>query len=169
MNETTIICPSCSTEIKLTESLAAPIVESTRRHYEQLLARQDADLSSRAAALREQEVAIARVKASIDQEVNDKLVAARETVATEEAKRARLSVEHELARQAQHLTDLEALLKERDTKLAEAQKAQADAVRKQRELDDAKREIDLTIETRVQGALAAIRDQARKEIGTSLS
>jgi hypothetical protein len=165
MNETTIICPSCSTEIKLTESLAAPIVESTRRHYEQLLARQDADLSSRAAALREQEVAIARVKASIDQEVNDKLVAARETVATEEAKRARLSVEHELARQAQHLTDLEALLKERDTKLAEAQKAQADAVRKQRELDDAKREIDLTIETRVQGALAAIRDQARKEIG----
>ena len=39
---------------------------------------------------------------------------------------------------------------ERDSKLAEAQKAQADLIRKQRELDDAKREMDLTIEKRVQ-------------------
>ena len=40
----------------------------------------------------------------------------------------------------------------RDGKLAEAQKAQADLIRKQRELDDAKREMDLTIETKVRNA-----------------
>jgi hypothetical protein len=85
-----------------------------------------------------------------------------------QAERARLALEHELAQQAQQLTHLEAVLQERDTKLTEAQKAQADAVRKQRELDDAKREMDLTIETRVQEALAAIRDQARKEVGDEL-
>jgi len=32
--EPTIICPKCRTEIKLTESLAAPLVESIRLDYE---------------------------------------------------------------------------------------------------------------------------------------
>ncbi len=31
MAEPTITCPNCKTEIKLTESLAAPLVESIRR------------------------------------------------------------------------------------------------------------------------------------------
>jgi len=35
MTAPTIICPNCKTEIKLTESLAAPLVESTRKQYEQ--------------------------------------------------------------------------------------------------------------------------------------
>ena len=36
--EPTIICPNCKAEIKLTESLAAPLIESTRREYEKRLA-----------------------------------------------------------------------------------------------------------------------------------
>jgi len=35
--EPTIICPKCKTEIKLTESLAAQLVESIRRDYEERL------------------------------------------------------------------------------------------------------------------------------------
>ncbi len=50
--EPTIICPKCKTEIKLTESLAAPLVESIRRDYEERLARKDADMAKRATALR---------------------------------------------------------------------------------------------------------------------
>ena len=38
MAEPTIICPKCKNEIKLTESLAAPLIESTRRDFEQRLA-----------------------------------------------------------------------------------------------------------------------------------
>ncbi len=34
MTDPTSICPNCETEIKLTESLAAPLLESTRRQYE---------------------------------------------------------------------------------------------------------------------------------------
>lgn len=37
MTEQTIICPKCKVEIKLTESLAAPFIESTRRDYEHQL------------------------------------------------------------------------------------------------------------------------------------
>ena len=44
MTEPTIICPNCKTEIKLTESLAAPLIESTRKQFEQQLAQKDADL-----------------------------------------------------------------------------------------------------------------------------
>jgi hypothetical protein len=44
MSEPMIICPSCKMEIKLTESLAAPLIESTRREYEKRLAQKDADV-----------------------------------------------------------------------------------------------------------------------------
>lgn len=47
MAEPTIICPKCKNEIKLTESLAAPLIESTRLDYEQRLAQKDLDIASR--------------------------------------------------------------------------------------------------------------------------
>ncbi|GMR05985.1 MAG: hypothetical protein BMS9Abin25_0566 [Gammaproteobacteria bacterium] len=37
MTEPTIICPSCKTEIKLTESLAVSLIESTHQQFEQQL------------------------------------------------------------------------------------------------------------------------------------
>jgi hypothetical protein len=61
------------------------------------------------------------------------------------------------------------VLKQRDAKLAEAQQAQADLIRKQRELDDAKREIDLTIQKQVQAELTAVRDQAKQETEAALT
>jgi hypothetical protein len=58
---------------------------------------------------------------------------------------------------------LQEVLKSREEKLAEAQKAQAGLIKKQRELDDAKRELELTVEKRVQEGLDATRQQAKKE------
>ena len=45
MTDPTITCPSCGTEIKLTESLAAPLIEQTRREYEARLTKQAAQTS----------------------------------------------------------------------------------------------------------------------------
>jgi hypothetical protein len=53
MKEPTIICPSCMSEIKLTESLAAPLIEATRRDCEKRLAQKDTDIARREAAIRE--------------------------------------------------------------------------------------------------------------------
>jgi hypothetical protein len=61
------------------------------------------------------------------------------------------------------MAELQDVLKSREEKLAEAQKAQADLIKKQRELDDAKRELELTVEKRVQAGLDATRQLARKE------
>jgi hypothetical protein len=73
-----------------------------------------------------------------------------------------------LEQRAKELADLNTVLAERDRKLAEAQKAQTDAIRKQRELDDAKRELELSIEKRVQESLATAREHAKKEAETDL-
>lgn len=127
MNEPTITCPNCRAEIKLTESLAAPLIESTRLQYE------------------------------------EKITAQRQTIAEEEAKKARRLLSADLDKQAKEMAELQEVLAERNTKLAEAQNAQAELIRKQRELDDAKREMELTIETKVQESLASVREKAKLE------
>ena len=163
MNEPTIICPNCKTEIKLTESLAAPLIEATRQRYEQKIAQKEADVANREAAIREQQAEITKAQDSIDEQVTAKLKPEREKIAAEEAKKARLILATDLDQKAQEVVDLQEVLKERDSKLAEAQKAQADLIRKQRELDDAKREMELTIEKRVQESLVVVRDKAKSE------
>lgn len=44
MTEPMIVCPNCKIEIKLTESLAAPLIEATRKRFEQQLL-EDNDLA----------------------------------------------------------------------------------------------------------------------------
>lgn len=166
--EPTIICPKCKTEIKLTESLAAPLVESIRLDYEKRLSQKDADMVKRETTLREREAAMAKDRETIDDQVADKLKLERTRISTEESKKARAALANDLDQKARELVELQDVLKSRDLKLAEAQNAQADLIRKQRELDDAKREMELTIEKRVQGSLSTTRDQARKEAEESL-
>jgi hypothetical protein len=168
MTEPTIICPNCQTEIKLTESLAAPLIESTKKQYEQRIAQKEAEVLKREATLRQQQEALTKAQESLDEQVAAKLKTERAAIAAEEAKKARLAVSTDLDQKSQELADLQDVLKQREGKLAEAQKAQAELIRKRRELDDAKREMELTIEKRVQESLAATRDQARKEAEESL-
>jgi hypothetical protein len=163
MNEPTIICPNCKTEIKLTESLAAPLIEATKLQYEQKIAQKEADVASRETAIRNQQAEITKARDSIDEQVAERLKTEREKIAADEAKKARLLIGADLAQKAQEVADLHEVLRERDSKLAEAQKSQAELIRKQRELDDAKREMELTIEKRVQESLVMVRDKAKSE------
>ncbi len=128
----TITCPHCKSEVRLTESLAAPLVEATRAQFEA------------------------------------KLQAERTAIAKAEQEKARLALAADLDGKARDIADLKAVLAERDRKLTEAQQAQAEAIRKQRELDDAKRELDLSVEKKVQESLAAARAQAKQEAETEL-
>lgn len=163
MPEPTIICPQCKTEIKLTESLAAPLLEATKRDFEQRLAQKDAEAAKRDAALREREALLAKSQERFEEQVADKLKLERSKIVAEEARKARLALANDLDQKSKEIREIQEILKHKDEKLAEAQKVQADLLRKQRELDDAKRELDLTIEKRVQEGLAATRDQAKKE------
>jgi hypothetical protein len=163
MTEPTVVCPQCKTEIKLTESLAAPLLESIRRDYEQRLTQKDADIAKREKSLHERETILQNEKASLDEQLAQRLRQEQSRIAAEEAKKAKLALGNELHQKTKEISDLQEVLKQRDIKLADAQKAQADLIRKQRELDDAKRELELTVEKRVQTDLAAAREKAKKE------
>jgi hypothetical protein len=163
MTEPTIICPHCKNEIKLTESLAAPLIEATRREFEHRLAQKDIDVAKRESSLRMREDAVTKAQETIDDQVARKLQEERGKIAADEAKRARIALAGDLDQKTKEITELQEVLKQREAKLADAQKAQADLLRKQRELDDARREVELTVEKRVRAGLTATREQAKKE------
>ena len=163
MSEPTIICPRCKTEIRLTESLAAPLIESTRHDYERRLAQKDADMAKRDAVLREREDALAKAQQTIDDQVAEKVKLERSKIAVEEAKKAKLVLQTDIDQKTQALADLQEVVNQQNVRLTEAQKAQADLLRKQREVDDVRRELELTVEKRVQEGLATTREQAKKE------
>lgn len=167
MTEPTILCPNCKTEIRLTESLAAPLIAATRQQYEQKLQQKDAEVAEREQGIRDKEKQLLEAKSTLDSQVADQVAAQLKTerarIMAEEAKKAKLASAAEFDAKVQELAELQEVLKVRDEKLAEAQKAQADLIRKQRELDDAKRELDLTVQKRIQEGLAATRQEAKKE------
>jgi hypothetical protein len=240
MSEPTIICPNCKSQHKLTESLAAPIIQAIRARYEGKIALKEADFAKREVAIRERQSALATARAGIERQVadvkaelvrrqrelddakremhltietkvqeslavvrqearqeaedalnlkliekdeliaslklkliqKDELIASmqreRQQIAGEEAEKARLLVATDLERKAKEIANLQLVLKERDNKLAEAQNAQAELIRKQRELDDAKREVELTVEKKVQASLVTVRYKAKQEAEDAL-
>ena len=163
MIEPVIECPHCHKEIKLTESLAAPLVEATRLEFETKLAEKDTEVARRETELRDREQSLATARQQVDAQIE---AGVRREKADDRgrgiAEGAQL-VSDELQGKTRELADLEAVVKAKDEKLADAQKAQAELIRKQRELDDAKRELDLTVETRVQESLGAVRDKAKHD------
>ena len=90
-------------------------------------------------------------------------------LAKEEAEKAKRLVALDLDQKSKQLSELTEVLKQRDAKLAEAQRAQADLLKKERELADAKREMDLTIQKQVQTELSGVREKAKKEAEEALS
>lgn len=167
MTEPTITCPKCGTEIKLTESLAAPLIASTRLQFEKQLAQKDSDIAQREQAMREKEKALTEAKrnleAQVADQVADQLKLERTRVAAEEAKKAKAASANEMEAKARELAELQDVMKAQNAKLAEAQQAQADLIKKQRELDDARRELELTVEKRVQDGLTEVRTLAKRE------
>ncbi len=167
MIEPTIICPKCKTEILLTESLAAPLVEATRQQFEEKLSKKDEEIAQREQALRDKEKQVSEAKRGLEQQVADQvaeqLKTERQRVIEEESRKAKQASAAELESKTRELAELQEVLNSREEKLAEAQNAQAELIKKQRELDDAKRELELTIEKRVQDGLTEVRTQAKRE------
>ena len=165
--EPTITCPKCKTEIPLTESLAAPLIEATRQQFEEKLSKKDEEIAQREQVLRDKEKQVSEAKRTLEQQVADQvaeqLKTERQRVIEEESRKAKQASAAELESKTRELAELQEVLNSREEKLAEAQNAQAELIKKQRELDDAKRELELTVEKRVQTGLTEVRTQAKRE------
>lgn len=162
-NEPTLHCPNCSHEIKLTESLAAPLLEETRRRFQEQMAHKDAEVARKTDVLRQEREQLAKAREQIEDQVAQRLAAERDLIAAAEAKKAREAAAAELQAKASESAELRRTLEANSAKLAEAQQVQAELLRNQRALDEEKRELDLTIEKRVQASVSDIRAKARQE------
>jgi len=158
MNEPTITCPHCKAEVRFTEAHAAPLIRANKK-----IAEKETEIARRESAIQAQRAELARAVESIEHQFTTRLKTERERIAAEEATKARLLSVTDLESRSQEIADLQREIQQRDSKLAEAQKTQAELLRKQRELEDEKSVVDLQIETRVQEALSHIRHKAKQE------
>jgi len=163
MAEATVVCPKCKHEFAITEAVTASIELKLQAKYVEEAAKREKAIVAREQSLAASQAAIAKAQAGIDEQVAAKLQTERTTIATEEAKKARLALESDLTGKERMITQLGETINTMNAKLGDAQKAQADLLRKQRELDDAKREVELTVEKRVQESIGSARAQAKRE------
>jgi hypothetical protein len=167
-HEPHITCPKCSHQIPLTESIAAPLLEAERRDFQKKLAKREEEFTRKADDLRQQQDEVAKEREGIEEQVNQRLEAQRKQVIADEARKAHELVARDLTAMKQQLEENAQLLQAREAKLAEAQQAQAEALRKQRELDEKTRELEVTIEKRVQESQAALVTKARQDAADEL-
>jgi hypothetical protein len=160
MAEPTIMCPSCRTEIRLTESLAAPLIAATRAQFELQLSQKDAQILQREQAVRDQQRGLEQ---QVADRVEEQLKGERTRLIAQEARKARLVTAAELEAKSRELAEAQEILKTQELKLSEAQNAQAELLRKQRKLDEMQRELELNVERRVSDGLAEARALARRE------
>ena len=169
MTEPTITCPSCKSEIKLTESLAAPLIQATKTEFEAKIAAKDTEVAKREADLKAQQKSLEVAREAIDEQVAAKLKSERAAIVADEARKAKLALSEDIETKAKEMAELQQVLADRDAKLKVAQDAQADLIRKQRELDDQKRELELTVEKRVQDSIESVRQKAKLDAEEALN
>jgi hypothetical protein len=176
MSDVKIECPHCHKFFKLNETLAAPLVEETRRKFQREFeekeeefeerriafdVEQKATEKSRKAIERERE-ALAKQQEHMDEQVAERVEEQRAAIAKEEAKKAKLKFDEKLAERDEEKAELEEQIKEKETKLAEARKQEAEFRRKERELDDKLKAADIEVEKRLTEALGPEREKAKR-------
>lgn len=163
MNEPTITCSNCKTEIKLTESLAGPLLESTRLQYEQKTAQKEAEVKKREGEIRGKQATLEEAQKKLDQQVAEKLKSERQIIIAEEAKKAHMALGDQITKAQLEKTATEELLKDRDTKLEEAQKNELQLRKDREKLQEEKEQFELKIQRTVDAERAKIQAKVQKD------
>jgi len=114
-------CPECGENIKLTESLAGPLIESTRREFEAKIRAKDNDLANKLAALDAEKALLESNKKSLAAEIQKGVELERASIAKAESEKAKKLMAIELQAKDSEAAELKAVLADRDKKLGEAQ------------------------------------------------
>jgi len=163
----TLVCPHCKNNVHLTESLAAPLLASARAEFQQQLNAKEAEIARREETARAFEKKMTDDRRALDdiirQKTREQLTTERTRIAEEEKEKARVASSLELEAAQRKIHEAQHLLADREAKLTQAQNAEADFLKKQRELDTQKRELELTIQKRLHDERAQILNQAKKQ------
>lgn len=149
----TIICPHCSKEIPLTETLSHQIRESLRKEFEVEAREREAALTNREKQIAGQMKEIETARSTISKQVAEQLKA-------EEAKlRQNAKAEAESAMQVD-LKDLREQIAAKDQKLKESQDNELELRKKARELEDRQKSLELEVARKVDAERENIRQTA---------
>ncbi len=145
----TIRCPKCGTAIEMTAALRGEIERSLEARYAAAAAVKDAEIATRLAAVGEREKAVEARRGAVETEVTERLAGERKKLADAALVKAR-------AEEAEGRKALEAELAERGEKLKRAQAEELSLRRQQRELEQEKEALELTVQRKL--------DEERKKI-----
>ena len=166
-SDPTLVCPHCKNNVRLTESLAAPLLASARAEFQQQLEVKEAEIARREEIARTFEKKMADDRRALDdiirQKTREQLAVERTRISQEEKEKARVASSFELEAAQRKIHEAHLLLADREAKLTQAQNAEADFIKKQGELDTQKRELELTIQRRLHDERAEILSQAKKQ------
>lgn len=151
-----IICPKCQTEIEVTEVLSSQIRSQLRKEFEADARRKEKEFQDREKILKDRETAVESAKQSIDQEVEAKLVKERVRLNQEAMTKAKESLALEMKDKDQQLAEVK-------TKLEQAQQAELEVRKRTRELEEQKREFDITLARTLDEEREKIRAASKKE------
>lgn len=168
MDEPAIKCPSCGISIKLTESLAGPLIESTKRDFEEKLRAKDKVLSEKMATLKKEQEEVLTARKELDAEIMRAVSSEKEKIVMEEKEKAKRLVELDLKKISDEKQSLEEVLKKRDAQLESAHKKELTLIQQQRAFEEEKRQLDLTVEKRVSQASKELQAKFQAEADASL-
>jgi hypothetical protein len=156
MSETTITCPTCKTEIEVTEVLSEQLRLQLRREFDAEIRRKEAALTERESAITRASAEVDKAKQEVDQRVAEQLDKERSKLTDAALEKAREQVSLELRDRDAQLADISA-------KLKAAEEAELSLRQERRQLEDEKRTLELTLTRRLDDERTKIRDAAKKE------
>ena len=168
MDEPTIKCPECGTSIKLTESLAGPLLESKKQDFEKKLKAKDDLIAEKVAKLEKEQNDVLEARRNLDSEILKAVSSEKKKISLEEKEKAKRLVELDLKKIADEKQGLEKALKRRETQLEDAHKNELELIQKQRLFEEEKRQIDLTVEKKIAQATKDLRAKFQAEADASL-
>jgi hypothetical protein len=181
--DSALTCPKCGESIPLTESLAAPLVAATRAQYERQLADQEKRFQTEKRSLAEQQEANERRAAELEtaarkqeqvvaEAVQDgiakELAGEREKIAEQQLARARQQVQDELRTERETAALQRERIDDLNSRLKLAQAAETDLLKKQQQLEDKERELELNLQKGIAAARSEERTKALAEAQSDL-
>ncbi len=133
-----IKCPSCGHAFEITDAIASDLRESVRREFDDRINAERARLAQQQKELESARILLAHEKSDIETQIKRQLDAERQTLIDAESKRAQLSVQTTLEELKSQLNDERA---RRET----AQKNELTLRQQQAEVENAKKELELTL------------------------
>jgi hypothetical protein len=155
MKEGFITCPQCGYEFELSDALTGKIREHLKAELQQEILRRELDLKKKAEDLNEKENEIKKAK----EELEERIQAGIKERLKEIEEKAAKKVEGEYA---DEMKELQEIIEQQEKAIKEFRQYEIDLRKKQRELEEAKQEAELTIARKLDEERARIQEAATK-------